>query len=150
MVRYPRGTGPGVEIEQQMTELPIGKAVKVRDGKSVAILCFGTLLGQAEDAAAQLDTTLVNMRFIKPLDTAMIEEVAASHDYIVTVEDNAVQGGAGSAVMEYMMSQKILKPVLTLGLPDQFIKHGTQKEIYAELKLNADGIVSQIKAYTGG
>jgi 1-deoxy-D-xylulose-5-phosphate synthase len=147
MVRYPRGTGPGVKIEQEMTALEIGKALKIRDGKSVAVLCFGTLLQEAEVAAEELDATLVNMRFIKPLDTALIDEVAASHDVIVTVEDNTIVGGAGSAVIEYLMANKVLKPVLTLGLPDHFIKHGTQKEIYAELQLDAAGIATQIRDY---
>ncbi len=153
MVRYPRGTGPGAEIIDEMTEMQIGKAEKLRDAsvseKRIAILSFGTLLQNAEVAAKALDATLVNMRFIKPLDGAMIEAIAASHDYIVTVEDNAILGGAGSAVMEYMMARKILKPVLTIGLPDHFIKHGTQKEIYAELGLDGDGIERQIRDYVG-
>jgi len=147
MVRYPRGTGPGVEIEQQMTAFEIGKAQSIRTGQKVAILNFGTLLADAEPAADELDATLINMRFIKPLDGDMIKQMCDSHDYIVTLEDNAIQGGAGSAVIEYMMANKLLKPVLTLGLPDHFIKHGTQKEIYAELKLDTQGIVEQINAY---
>lgn len=147
MVRYPRGTGPGVEIQDEMSAVEIGQAEKVRDGKSIAILSFGTLLNFAEVAAEELDATLVNMRFIKPLDTAMVEEMVASHDYIITVEDNAIMGGAGSAVIEYMMSKKLLKPVLTIGLPDEFIKHGSQNEIYAELELDGQGIVKQVKAF---
>jgi 1-deoxy-D-xylulose-5-phosphate synthase len=147
MVRYPRGTGPGVELEQKMTALPIGKGLKLRDGKSIAILCFGTLLQQAQIAAEQLDATLVDMRFVKPIDQTLIEEMAANHDYLITIEDNTIMGGAGAAVIEHLMSKKILKPVLTLGLPDHFIKHGTQKEIYAELLLDADGMVSQIQQY---
>ena len=147
MVRYPRGNGPGSEIVEEMTALPIGKAEKRRDGKSIAILNFGALCHYAGFAAEQLDATLVNMRFIKPLDTTMIDELAAEHDVLVTVEENAIKGGAGSAVIEYLMAQKTLKPVLTIGLPDEFIKHGSQKEIYEELQLDGEGLVAQIKAY---
>lgn len=147
MVRYPRGNGPGTEIEQQMTALPIGKAQMLRQGQSIAILSFGTLLQSAQAAATELDATLVNMRFIKPLDNALLDQIANDHDVIVTVEDNAIQGGAGSAVIEYLMQQKIIKPVLTIGLPDHFIKHGNQDEIYQELNLHAAGIIAQIQAY---
>lgn len=149
MVRYPRGTGPGVEIQEQMSAIDIGKALKVKDGKKIAILNFGTLMPEAQKAADTLDATLVNMRFIKPLDGDMVKEMVANHDYIITVEDNAIKGGAGSAVIEYMMANKLLKPVLTVGLPDEFIKHGSQKEIYAELRLDAAGIVEQIQEYVG-
>ena len=147
IVRYPRGTGTGIAIEKEMTALPVGKGEIVRAGKAIAILSFGTLLQSAEVAAEALDATLVNMRFIKPLDTALIDEMVANHDVIVTVEDNSIVGGAGSAVMEYLMQQKTVKPVLTIGLPDHFIKHGTQKEIYHELKLDGEGILAQIEAY---
>ena len=149
MVRYPRGTGPGVEIQEEMTVLPIGKAHKLRDGKKVAILNFGTLLESARHAAETLDTTLVDMRFVKPLDTAMIDQLAASHDVLVTVEDNAIKGGAGSAVIEHLMATKTLKPTLTIGLPDMFIKHGSQGEIYRELHLDGEGMVAQIQGYLG-
>jgi 1-deoxy-D-xylulose-5-phosphate synthase len=147
MVRYPRGTGPGVEIDPTMTAYEVGKAQHRREGKNIAILSFGTLLTEAEKVAATLDATLVNMRFIKPLDGEMIKQMVESHDVIITIEDNSIHGGAGSAVIEYMMANKLLKPVLTLGLPDHFIKHGTQKEIYAELKLDAAGMVEQINDY---
>lgn len=153
MVRYPRGTGPGVEVQEQMSEIEIGKAVKIKDGQdgdnNIAILNFGTLMPEAQKAADSLNATLVNMRFIKPLDGEIIKEVVANHDYIITVEDNAIKGGAGSAVIEYMMANKLLKPVLTIGLPDEFIKHGSQKEIYAELRLDAAGMVEQIREYVG-
>ncbi len=153
IVRYPRGNGPGVAIESKMSAIEIGKAQYVRQLQSddqsqkVAILSFGTLLNYAEQAAQTLDATLVNMRFIKPLDKQMIDEVIVQHDVIVTVEDNAIMGGAGSAVVEYMMSSKQLKPVLNIGLPDEFIKHGSQSEIYAELKLDGPGLVAQINAF---
>lgn len=147
MVRYPRGTGPGAQIIEEMSLLPIGKAEKRRDGQKIAILNFGTLCHHAHTAADKLDATLVNMRFVKPLDNAMIDEIVTSHDVLITVEDNSIKGGAGSAVIEYMMSQKQLKPVLTIGLPDQFIKHGSQGEIYAELGLDADGIIRQIEEF---
>jgi 1-deoxy-D-xylulose-5-phosphate synthase len=149
MIRYPRGNGPGITIEQEMAALPVGKAKTVRHGKSIAILSFGTLLKDALIAGEELDATVVNMRFIKPLDTALLDELVASHDVLVSVEDNAIQGGAGSAVIEYLMAQKTLKPVLTIGLPDHFIKHGTQDEIYQELGLDSEGIILQIEAYVG-
>lgn len=147
MVRYPRGTGPGVMIEQQMQAIEIGKAKQILDGQHIVILNFGALLSEVKIAAIELNATLVNMRFIKPLDEQMLTQVINQHDTIITVEDHAIKGGAGSAVIEYMMENKLIKPVLTIGLPDEFVKHGSQNAIYAELQLDAAGILSQIKAY---
>ncbi|MEZ9131504.1 1-deoxy-D-xylulose-5-phosphate synthase [Vibrio breoganii] len=146
-VRYPRGSGIGTEIQQSFTGLEIGKGRVVRKGSKVAILSFGTFLDNAQQAAEQLDATVADMRFVKPLDEALIQQLAAEHDVLVTIEENVIAGGAGSGVVEYLMSQKIAKPVLNLGLPDRFIAQGTQEEMHAELGLDAEGIQRQIEEY---
>ncbi|MEZ9466484.1 1-deoxy-D-xylulose-5-phosphate synthase [Vibrio breoganii] len=146
-VRYPRGSGIGAEIQQSFTALEIGKGRVVRKGSKVAILSFGTFLDNAQQAAEQLDATVADMRFVKPLDEALIQQLAAEHDVLVTIEENVIAGGAGSGVVEYLMSQKIAKPVLNLGLPDRFIAQGTQEEMHAELELDAKGIQCQIEEY---
>ncbi|MEZ9329905.1 1-deoxy-D-xylulose-5-phosphate synthase [Vibrio breoganii] len=146
-VRYPRGSGIGAEIQQSFTALEIGKGRVVRKGSKVAILSFGTFLDNAQQAAQQLDATVADMRFVKPLDEALIQQLAAEHDVLVTIEENVIAGGAGSGVVEYLMSQKIAKPVLNLGLPDRFIAQGTQEEMHAELELDAKGIQRQIEEY---
>ncbi|MEZ8966189.1 1-deoxy-D-xylulose-5-phosphate synthase [Vibrio breoganii] len=146
-VRYPRGSGIGAEIQQSFTALEIGKGRVVRKGSKVAILSFGTFLDNAQQAAEQLDATVADMRFVKPLDEALIQQLAAEHDVLVTIEENVIAGGAGSGVVEYLMSQKIAKPVLNLGLPDRFIAQGTQEEMHAELELDAKGIQRQIEEY---
>lgn len=146
-VRYPRGTGTGANIESKMSALPLGKGLIKRRGKRIAILCFGTFLSNALKAADTLDATVADMRFVKPLDETLIDEIAASHDLLVTLEENAIAGGAGSGVIEYLMKSKQIKPVLQLGLPDEFISQGTQNELHAELGLDADGIKAQILAY---
>ncbi|WP_462173808.1 1-deoxy-D-xylulose-5-phosphate synthase [Pseudoalteromonas xiamenensis] len=145
-VRYPRGSAGTAEIQQSMTKLPIGKANVIRSGKNVAILNFGTLLGYAKPVADELDATLVDMRFVKPLDTELLDELVLSHDRFITLEDNAITGGAGSAVSEYFALKGYTKPVKHIGIPDEFIKHGTQEEMYAELGLDSDGILAQIKS----
>ncbi|MGN4933065.1 1-deoxy-D-xylulose-5-phosphate synthase [Aeromonas rivipollensis] len=146
-VRYPRGSGCGTEIMGEMTALALGKGRIVRDGKGTAILAFGTLLHQAWAAAEALDATLVDMRFVKPMDEALVLSLDASHDQFVTLEDNAIMGGAGSAVNELLMRSKQCKPVLNLGLPDRFVEQGTQEEIYAQLGLDATGIQASIEAW---
>ncbi|MEE3118653.1 MAG: 1-deoxy-D-xylulose-5-phosphate synthase, partial [Pseudomonadota bacterium] len=120
-VRYPRGTGPGVPIDPALEPLPIGKGLVTRQGEKVAILCFGTLHQHAMKAADALNATVANMRFVKPLDHALIAKLSASHDLLVTVEENAVMGGAGSAVNEWLLAQGISLPVLNLGLPDIYV-----------------------------
>ncbi|WP_047394474.1 1-deoxy-D-xylulose-5-phosphate synthase [Chitinibacter sp. ZOR0017] len=150
-VRYPRGNGMGVAVESEMRALPWGKGeVRRQAGPSaarkVAILAFGTVLEAALQAGEQLDATVVNMRFIKPLDTELINTLLASHDLLVTVEDNAIMGGAGSAVLEAMMAAGQCKPVLQLGLPDSYVEHGEQKQMLAECGLDADGIATAIRA----
>lgn len=146
-VRYPRGSGCGAKINAELTTLPVGKGRIVRQGQGIALLCFGTLLHQAKSVAEKLDATLVDMRFVKPLDTELLKAIAPQHDVLVTIEENAIQGGAGSAVNEWMMTQRILKPVLNIGLPDHFIEQGSQEEIYHDLKLDSTGIEQQIRAF---
>jgi 1-deoxy-D-xylulose-5-phosphate synthase len=146
-VRYPRGSAGELLPNDTMTALEIGKAKVVREGKDTAILSFGTLLDEAKKVAEELDATLLDMRFVKPLDGDAIKQLADTHSTLVTLEDNAQMGGAGSAVNEFVMAEKLNIPVLNLGLPDVFIKHGTQQEMHAELGLDANGIAQSIKDY---
>lgn len=146
-VRYPRGSGIGTEIEQDFTALEIGKGRVVRKGEKVAILSFGTFLGNALEAAEKLNATVADMRFVKPLDEALIKQLVDEHDVIVTLEENAIAGGAGAGVIEFMMQEKLIKPVLNLGLPDQFIAQGTQDELHQALGLDAKGIEQSIRNY---
>ncbi|WP_028110550.1 1-deoxy-D-xylulose-5-phosphate synthase [Ferrimonas futtsuensis] len=148
-VRYPRGTGLKVEIQEEMEALPIGKAEIRRQGKELCIFSFGTLLPYALEAAEQLDATVVNMRFVKPIDEAIVQQMAGSHDRLVTLEENAIMGGAGSALVECMNRLKIAKPVLQLGLPDRFIEQGTQEEMHTVLGLDGPGILKQVADYFG-
>ena len=144
-VRYPRGKGIGIEPETAMTLIEIGKGEIVRQGAGIAILLFGSLLKEALYAADELDATLVNMRFVKPIDEALIREVSQSYRRIVTLEDNAIQGGAGSAVNEFLSSENIQIPVTNLGIPDSYIEHATREEQLEEIQLTGAGIVQQIK-----
>ena len=139
-VRYPRGRGPGVRIEKQMRALPIGKADIRRRGNGTALLAFGAMVEAAHASAENLNLTLVNMRFVKPLDATLILELAASHDTLVTIEDNAIAGGAGSAVNELLMSHGLRTPVLNLGIPDVIVEHGSREECLKEMGLDAAGI----------
>ncbi|HEO0718108.1 TPA: 1-deoxy-D-xylulose-5-phosphate synthase [Yersinia enterocolitica] len=145
-VRYPRGNGTGAVLEP-LVIMPIGKGIVRREGEKVAILCFGTLLAQAQIVADNLNATLVDMRFVKPLDEELVLELAASHQILVTVEENAIMGGAGSGVNELLMAKRQLVPVLNLGLPDHFVPQGEQDEMRAEFGLDAAGIQSQIEAW---
>lgn len=144
-IRYPRGTGPGAAIEQTMNLLEIGKAVLKRQGQKVAILNFGTLLPAALKAAETLNASVIDMRFAKPLDVAMIDTLANSHDLLVTLEENSIAGGAGSGVSEYLNQQGILVPCLQLGLPDQFIDHGKHGDLLKACGLDAEGILNSIQ-----
>ncbi|TKB44501.1 1-deoxy-D-xylulose-5-phosphate synthase [Thalassotalea mangrovi] len=147
-VRYPRGSGTGASLPDINETIEIGKGNTIVSGDKIAILSFGTMLAEAKITAETLNATLVDMRFVKPLDEDKIRELAATHDYLVTVEDNAIAGGAGSAVAEYLNQQGIHKPLLHIGIPDEFIKHGTQQEIHAELGLDSEGITARIQAFT--
>ncbi|WP_417680788.1 1-deoxy-D-xylulose-5-phosphate synthase [Pseudidiomarina aquimaris] len=146
-VRYPRGNGIGCAIDTEMQQLEVGKGRVVRKSEAgkIAILSFGTALHDVLQCAEQLDATVADMRFVKPLDEALINELAASHELLVTVEDNVVAGGAGSAVGEYLHAQGSNTQLLQLGLPDSFIKHGGQDEIRAELELDAEGLEKRIR-----
>ncbi|MDP5134510.1 1-deoxy-D-xylulose-5-phosphate synthase [Rheinheimera baltica] len=144
-VRYPRGSGTGIAPQSNMQLIPIGKAKVVHQGKRVAILAFGPLLAECQHVAKQLDATLVDMRFVKPLDAALLTELAGHHELFVTVEDNAIMGGAGSAINEFVANNTLAISCLNIGLPDQFIKHGSQQEIYAELGLDSTGILASIQ-----
>jgi 1-deoxy-D-xylulose-5-phosphate synthase len=156
-VRYPRGTGPGVAIQKEMRALAIGRGEIRRSGKKIAllskkiaILAFGSMLKPALDAAEELDATVANMRFVKPLDDALVAELANSHDLLVTVEENVVEGGAGSAVLESLQQQGLKVPVLQLGLPDRYIDHGDPALQLASCGLNRDGILASIRARLSG
>ena len=144
-VRYPRGSGPGVAVEKEMHALPIGKGQLRREGKGVAILAFGTLLKAALEAGEELDATVVNMRFVKPLDEQLVAQIARSHALLVTVEDNVVEGGAGSAVAESLAAQDIPARMLHLGLPDRFVDHGDQAQLLAQVGLSGEGIVKAVR-----
>lgn len=146
-VRYPRGSAGNAEVQIAMQKIEIGKANLIKQGAKIAILSFGTLLENARLAADELNATLVNMRFIKPLDTAFIDELINNHEIIVTLEDNAIAGGAGSAVNEYLAMTKANVNVLNLGIPDEFIKHGTQQQMHDEMGLGEQGILTSIKTF---
>ncbi|MEY4475735.1 MAG: hypothetical protein RL248_1502 [Pseudomonadota bacterium] len=145
-VRYPRGIGTGAVLEPLQT-LPIGKGIVRREGEKIAILCFGTLLTQVQLVADNLNATLVDMRFVKPLDEELLLEMAASHQVLVTVEENAIMGGAGSGVNELLMAKRQLVPVMNIGLPDRFIPQGEQDEMRTELGLDAAGIQRKIETW---
>ena len=146
-VRYPRGSGTGAALDANMQQLELGKARPIRTGEKIAMMSFGNVLAEANIAAEALNATLVDMRFVKPLDEAMISQLAHSHDYLVTIEDGAILGGAGSGVNECLARTGLCKPMLTLGLPDEFIQHGEQHEILSELGLDAAGIQHSISAF---
>ncbi len=144
-VRYPRGAGPGVEIKRTMEPLEIGKGEIRRRGSRIAILAFGTMVAPAEEAAETMDATVVNMRFIKPLDHELVVKMANSHQLLVTVEENTITGGAGSAVSEALAAAGIDMPLLHLGLPDEFPHQGSRDKLLAECGLDAEGIRRTIR-----
>ncbi|MES1982424.1 MAG: 1-deoxy-D-xylulose-5-phosphate synthase [Pseudomonadota bacterium] len=144
-VRYPRGAGPGTPVRREMVPLPVGKGEIRRSGKKIALLAFGSMLTPAQTAAEQLDATVINMRFVKPLDEQLILSTAQQHGLLVTVEENTVLGGAGSAVAECLLRHGIRAELLQLGLPDQFLEHGDPVKMLAECGLDAVGIVASIR-----
>jgi 1-deoxy-D-xylulose-5-phosphate synthase len=146
-VRYPRGKGPGVTVDPEAPLLPIGKGLTVRPGKHIALLAFGSMVSACVPVADELDATLVNMRFIKPLDEELILRLASEHKQLVTIEENAVAGGAGSAINELLSRHKIAIPVLNLGIPDNFYEQGSREECLAECGLNSFGIIKNIQAF---
>jgi len=146
MVRYPRGGGSGKIPETNLDSLPVGKGEIRRQGKGIALLAFGSLVTAAEAAGNELDATVANMRFIKPLDIELIVALAGNHSLLVTIEENAIIGGAGSEIERVLAERRLTVPVLRLGLPDRFIDHGEQGQLLAELGLDKDGIVRAIRA----
>ncbi|MBT0585822.1 1-deoxy-D-xylulose-5-phosphate synthase [Alteromonas oceanisediminis] len=146
-VRYPRGSGMGTAVEKAMSALPLGQSVTKRHGEKIAILNFGTLYPFAYEAAEKLNATLVDMRFVKPLDTHVIDTLVTDHSLLVSVEDGAIMGGAGSAVGEYLHENKLSTQLLKIGLPDHFILQGTQAQMYQELGLDTAGIMAKIAAH---
>ena len=144
-VRYPRGKGPGADIEKSLESLEIGKALVRRDGQRVALLAFGSLLTPALEAGAALNATVVDMRFVKPLDTQLVTRLAESHELLVTLEENAVMGGAGSAVTEFLAANNCKTNSLNLGLDDSFVEHGKVPQMLAEQGLDAAGIQASIE-----
>ncbi|MGL4317992.1 MAG: 1-deoxy-D-xylulose-5-phosphate synthase [Pseudomonas sp.] len=145
-VRYPRGSGPNTPIERALEPLEIGKALVRRQGKRVALLVFGVQLAEALRVGESLDATVVDMRFVKPLDEALLRELAGSHELLVSIEENAVMGGAGSAVSEFLAAENLSRPMLHLGLPDYYVEHAKPAQMLAECGLDEAGIESAIRA----
>ena len=144
-VRYPRGKGIGIPIDKGMSPLEVGKGLIRRDGNTIAIFAFGSMVKGALEAAEKLGATLVDMRFVKPLDEELISKLAANHQLVVTVEESAVMGGAGSAVNEFLTQTSTPIQTLNLGLPDKFLEHGKPSEMLDEINLNCEGIIQAIK-----
>ncbi|MFI4886392.1 MAG: 1-deoxy-D-xylulose-5-phosphate synthase [Steroidobacterales bacterium] len=148
VVRYPRGTGPGVPLEKAFTAIPIGRALLKREGRcGLALLAFGPMLEPATRIAERLDATLVNMRFVKPLDEALILELAGRHRAFITLEENAVQGGAGSAVAELLAAEGLSLPLLQIGIPDRFIEHGSRDSCLAAAGLDAQSLGAAVERW---
>jgi len=139
-VRYPRGTGPGVAVQATLEALPVGKGELRRRGARIALLAFGAVLPAAERVGGEFDLTVANMRFVKPLDRALVLELAKTHEGFVTLEDNVVMGGAGSGVAELLAEANIALPILHLGLPDAFQHHASREDLLAEAGLDAAGV----------
>jgi 1-deoxy-D-xylulose-5-phosphate synthase len=148
-VRYPRGAGVGAAIEPGLSSIEIGKGVVRRDGKGIAILAFGSMVAPSLAAAEGLNASVADMRFVKPLDLALVRRLAQEHDCLVTVEEGCTMGGAGSAVAEALASEGIVKPLLILGLPDRFIDHGDPALLLASVGLDAPGIAKSIRERFG-
>ncbi|MBV4502530.1 1-deoxy-D-xylulose-5-phosphate synthase [Pseudomonas shirazensis] len=145
-VRYPRGTGPNTPISADLEPIEIGKGVVRRQGKTVAMLVFGVQLSEALQVAEKLDASVVDMRFVKPLDEALVLELAANHELLVTIEENAIMGGAGAAVGEFLSREAVLKQLLHLGLPDTYVEHAKPAQMLAECGLDAAGIEASVRA----
>jgi 1-deoxy-D-xylulose-5-phosphate synthase len=148
-VRYPRGRGPGVPVQSRLEALPIGRSQTLRHGKGLAILAFGSMVDPCRSVAERLDATLINMRFVKPLDRDAILAAAARHERLVTVEENAVAGGAGSGVNELLAAEGRASILLNIGLEDQFIQHGTRDEVLHQAGLDTEGIMARILRFIG-
>lgn len=144
-VRYPRGAGAGAAPLPDLSALPFGRGETRRQGRRIAILAFGTLLYPALQAAEKLDATVINMRWAKPLDLALLREAAEAHEALVTLEEGCIAGGAGSAAAEALQAMRITRPILHLGLPDRFIDHGDSAQLLALHGLNAEGIETAVR-----
>ncbi|HOW76191.1 MAG TPA: 1-deoxy-D-xylulose-5-phosphate synthase [Candidatus Competibacteraceae bacterium] len=149
-VRYPRGKGPGVKVEREMRALPVGQGEIRQRGQKIALLAFGAMVTVAEAVAERLDATVVNMRFIKPLDEALIVQMATEHRGLATLEENVVAGGAGSAVSECLARRGIVIPIRHIGLPDRFVEQGERAELLAECGLDAEGVFQQLMEWNKG
>ncbi len=146
-IRYPRGTGPGVTVENNLKVLPLGKGQVCRKGQNIALLSFGSVLEDGKKAAERLNATIANMRFVKPLDEDLILQLASEHDVLVTLEDNAVMGGAGSAVNEFLLKHQCQNRVLNLGLPDIFMEHASREQLLDDAGLSTSGILRAIEDF---
>ncbi|MEJ2564629.1 MAG: 1-deoxy-D-xylulose-5-phosphate synthase [Gammaproteobacteria bacterium] len=148
-VRYPRGSGPGVPVQKTLAPLPLGKADILREGHRIAILAFGSMVQPALEAGERLEATVVNMRFVKPLDAELVTRLASAHTLLVTVEENAVMGGAGSAVAECLADHDLSPSIIHIGLPDNFVEQGSRDELLTECGLTAEGILQLITSHSG-
>ncbi|MBL8492250.1 MAG: 1-deoxy-D-xylulose-5-phosphate synthase, partial [Rhodocyclaceae bacterium] len=148
-VRYPRGSGPGAALSAGLDTVPVGKGEIRRRGAGIALLAFGSLLSPALAAGEELDATVANMRFVKPLDAALVKALAAEHELLVTLEENAVVGGAGSEVARALEEAGIVVPLLRLGLPDRFVDHGDTAVLLSQLGLDGPGIVARVREAVG-
>jgi 1-deoxy-D-xylulose-5-phosphate synthase len=148
-VRYPRGAGIGATVGKSLETIPLGKGEIRREGKGIALLAFGTMLAPTLAAAEELNATVANMRFVKPLDVELVRQLAQTHDALVTIEEGAVMGGAGAAVAEALAAEGIAKPLLILGLPDKFIDHGDAGQLLAACGLDAKGIAASVRQRFG-
>jgi len=146
-VRYPRGKGPGTPVSITPENIEIGRATKIRDGKDIALLAFGSTVSPSLEVANKLNATVVNMRFVKPLDEAMIKEIATTHQTLFTIEENVIKGGAGSAINEFINQQHLNIAVINIGLPDLNLEHGSREELLEEAGLDADGILQSIESH---
>ena len=144
-VRYPRGSGPGVEVKEAMRAIPVGRGEVRREGKRVAILAFGAMLAPALEAGAELNATVANMRFVKPVDRDLVVRLATTHDLLVSVEENVIDGGAGTAVAEVLAAEALPAALLMLGLPDRFVEHGDTALLLADCGLDAAGIAQSVR-----
>jgi 1-deoxy-D-xylulose-5-phosphate synthase len=151
-VRYPRGSALGVKLEPGFSKIEIGKAEKITEGDDLAILAVGSMVNYAQKAVAVLkengiNAELINMRFIKPLDEQLLDEVASKHEKVVTLEENNLPGGFGSAISEYFIDKNYKNDILRIGIPDKFIDHGTQAELHKQISIDPMGIVSQVTSF---
>lgn len=151
-LRYPRGSALGVKVKNGFELIPIGEAETLREGKDVAILAVGNMVRFASEAAEKLATEgifaeVINMRFVKPLDQKLLDKVADKFEKIITIEENSIVGGFGSGVLEYFADKGYRNNILRLGLPDSYVEHGTQDQLYHMLKIDADGISENVKAF---